>query len=309
MEIPESIGYFKGNCQGGGMSFNILKECRYGPLLFNKNDWPIGTSLRLYGEYAMEELNFLTQLIGKDSLVIDAGANIGTHTVWFSRLADIVVAFEPQRIAFQTLCANVALNNCLNVHAFHAAVGKECGQILVPFRDQNESNNFGGVPLAGATEGEMEQLVTIDSLNLTRCDLIKADVEGMEADLLAGAEKTIAKFRPLLYMEADGAQAPDAMRILMKLFDYECYWHTPNLFNLDNIEKNPEDVFITNGNVMVSINMLCVPAERHAEVHGLKKIMSPDEGVPGSFAMPITQDANGIAYLKQINEKKELANV
>lgn len=289
-------------------AFNIVKECRYGTFVCNKNDWPIGTSILNYGEYAMEELNFLKQLITKDSVVVDAGANIGTHTVWFSQHAATVIAFEPQRIAFQTLCANAALNNCLNVHAFHAAVGKECGQILVPFRDQNQPNNFGGVPLAGATEGEFGQLVTIDSLNLVRCDLIKADVEGMEADLLYGASETIAKFRPLLYLEADGAQAHEAIRMLFKL-GYACYWHMPNLFNPHNIEGNPEDVFITNGNIMVSINMLCVPAERNIEVKGLDMIKSPEESVPNIFPMAITQDAKGAAYLEQIHEKKELANV
>lgn len=284
--------------------FNVMKKCRYGTFLFNRNDWPIGTSLREYGEYAFEELSFLKQMIRPDDLVVDAGANIGTHTVWFSQLAGHVVAFEPQRIAFQTLNANVALNNCLNVHTFHAALGKENGSILVPVRDQNAPNNFGGVPLAGTTDGEPTDLVTLDSLNLTRCDLIKADIEGMEAEFLAGAAETIKRHRPILYMEADGAQAKDAIKMLLDQ-DYECYWSIPNLFNPYNEAAKKEDVFLRdNGTPICSINMLAIPVERHVTVNGLDRIESADD--KPTFKITMHDDEISREYLKQIEKVQSL---
>ena len=285
--------------------FNEIKKCRYGTFLFNKNDWPIGTSLRLYGEYAMDELNFLAQLLNNDSVVIDAGANIGTHTVWFSQHAAHVFAFEPQRIAFQTLNANVALNNCLNVHTFNAAVGDKAGHILVPVRDQHKPNNFGGVPLAGTTEGERTPLMQLDDLRLSRCDLIKADVEGMEAELLVGAARTIATFRPILYMEADGEQASEAIQMLFDL-GYDCYWHIPNLFSTHNIAGNQQDVFFEAiGSPMCSINMLCVPRERNASVIGMKKIESPDEKPHMRIVVPDETDALGKAYYEKVIQKQQ----
>jgi FkbM family methyltransferase len=284
--------------------FNEIKKCRYGTFLFNKNDWPIGTSLRNYGEYAFEELSFLKQMINPDHVVIDAGANIGTHTVWFSQLAGTVISFEPQRIAFQTLNANVALNNCLNVHTFHAALGSECGSIIVPVRDQYKPNNFGGVPLAGETEGEPTTLMTIDSLELSRCDFIKADIEGMEAEFLIGAAHTIAKFRPILYMEADGAEAKEAIKMLMEL-GYECYWSVPNLFNPNNIEGYSTDVFLqSHGTPICSINMLCIPSERNVVVNGLKKIESSDEST--NVFLNVHDDEAGREYIKQIEERKHM---
>jgi FkbM family methyltransferase len=104
-----------------------------------------------------------------------------------------VLAFEPQRISFQTLCANLALNHCRNVRAFNAALGRENGHILVPSRDPTKINNFGGVPLAGATEGESVELMKLDRIQFNKCDFIKVDIEGMEAEFLEGAKETIAQ--------------------------------------------------------------------------------------------------------------------
>lgn len=259
--------------------FNELKLCRSGPMLFNKNDWPIGASLRKYGEFSWGEMMVFEKLVKPGELVLDAGANIGTHTVGFSKLvgpSGCVLAFEPQRISFQTLCANLALNHCTNVHALHAALGRADGEIKVPVREQYARNNFGGVQLAGVTEGETVDLITIDRLQLRACSFIKADVEGMEADVLAGAEKTIARHRPVLYFEADGAQARQMIARLLGE-RYECYWSLPPLFNPRNFAGDEENIFLNNGSEICSINLLGIPAERNITVTDLYRIDSPDE--------------------------------
>jgi hypothetical protein len=48
---------------------------------------------------------------------------------------------------------------------------------------------------------ETVDVMTIDDLRLTRLDLLKIDVEGMEMDVLLGAERTIAIHRPLMIIE------------------------------------------------------------------------------------------------------------
>lgn len=287
------------------MSYNVLLDCRYGKFLVNRNDWPIGTSLIEYGEYAMEELNFLSQLFTKDSVVVDAGANIGTHTVWFAQKCTGVVAIEPQRIAFQTLCANIQLNNLLNVMAYHAALGSHNGTIRVPERDQNHFNNFGGVPLAGVREGNDTALMTLDSLQFGRCDFIKADIEGMEYEFLLGAEQTIRKYRPILYMEADGAQVKQALQYLFDA-EFDCYWHMPNLFNPDNFKENDKDVLKTTNSVMCSINMLCLPREMNIIYRHGKRIETIDEKVPETLSFCI-DTPKAKAYYQQL--EKELEHV
>ena len=122
---------------------NRLKTCRHGEMIFNVHDQHIGRSLDLYGEWAESELELLGLFIKPGDLVVDVGANIGTHTVFFAQRAGAagqVYALEPQRIVFQSLCANLALNGLLNVRAFHAAASRvsrgrsRCRPSLTPSR-------------------------------------------------------------------------------------------------------------------------------------------------------------------------------
>ena len=131
-------------------SFHRLKRCRHGHFLYNVNDLYIGKSLDLYGEFSELELHLLGQWIRPGDVVLDVGANVGTHCVFFARQvgpAGRVLAFEPQRLTFQMLCANIALNDLTNVDCRQAAVGRTPGEILVPYLDPLRQQNFGGLAL------------------------------------------------------------------------------------------------------------------------------------------------------------------
>src|SRR3954469_8060635 len=94
--------------------FNHLRDCRHGPMLFNINDKYIGRSLELYGEFSEPEITLLTSYLRPTDTVVEVGANVGAHTVPRAQAVSgggEVVAFEPQRLIFQTLCANLALNS------------------------------------------------------------------------------------------------------------------------------------------------------------------------------------------------------
>src|SRR5258708_18853798 len=93
--------------------FNELQMCRSGPMLYNKYDIYMGGSLQKYGEFSVGEQEIFAQIVRPGTLLVEVGANIGAHTVELSRMAGRdgeVHAFEPQRIVFQALCANLALN-------------------------------------------------------------------------------------------------------------------------------------------------------------------------------------------------------
>jgi FkbM family methyltransferase len=254
--------------------FNRLKQCRHGMMVYNVNDVYVGRSFDLYGEFSQKEADLFPQLLRPGDLVVEVGANIGAHTLVIAKLVGpqgLVIAYEPQRICFQTLCANIALNSITWVYTYMQAVGRETGSLVVPSLDYTQPNNFGGINLRGHRQGERVQLTTLDSLTLSKCRLIKIDVEGMEIDVLQGAKNVIAKHRPFLYVENDRQEQSDALIRFIDSLGYNMYWHRPALFNPDNYLKHSENVF---GNI-VSINMLCAPQGKGPPIMGFQPVAVP----------------------------------
>ena len=250
---------------------NRLIPGRHGLTLYNKHDKYIGRSLELYGEFSQLEVELFGQVIRPGWHVVEAGANIGVHTVPLARLvgdSGQVHAFEPQRVVFQTLCANVALAGLTNVRCHHAAVGELAGEIVIPAIDYRQENNFGGLGLGEFKQGEKVPLITIDSLKLTACHFLKADVEGMELAVLRGARATIEKFRPILYVENDRQDKSAPLIQQIRELGYKLYWHRPPLFNPGNYFENHANAFGT----VISLNMLCIHASVKASISGLKEV-------------------------------------
>jgi FkbM family methyltransferase len=255
-------------------SFNRLTSARYGQMIYNVHDRYVGRSLELYGEFSEGEVEVFRQLVAPGDLVLDIGANIGAHTVFFAGAvgpSGVVLAFEPQRIIYQTLCGNMALNSIQNAYCFHAAVGAAPGHIVVPQLDFNRSNNFGGLELGAFTEGDRVQIQTIDGLRLGRCKFIKVDVEGMELEVLRGCVQTIERLKPVIYVENDRPEKSDALVRFIHSLGYRMLWHHPCLYNPQNHLGNSTNVF---GSI-ASHNMLCFPITAKNTLIGFEPVGVP----------------------------------
>jgi FkbM family methyltransferase len=253
--------------------FNQLIAGRDGYFLYNRNDHYIGRSIEQYGEFSALEMKLFAQLCVPGSIVIEVGANIGAHTVGLARLVGPqgrVLAFEPQRLPFQVLCANVALNSLDNVDCFWAAAGRQDGFIQVPDLDPRKEYNFGGVTLVGSRGGTRVTCVTLDQyVTLPKVDLVKIDVEGMEAEVLGGGERLLRQFKPVLYVENDRLEKSEALMRLIASFDYRLYWHCPPLFNPDNFFGNAQNAYPN----VVSANMLCVHRDSPIRTTGFQEVV------------------------------------
>jgi FkbM family methyltransferase len=234
-----------------------LKQCRYGPMLFLANDQYIGGALDKYGEFSEGEVHLFRQIIKPNWIVMDVGANHGTHTVALAQIVGRggkVYSFEPQRVLYQLVCANLALNGLDNVNAYCGAVGRDLGFLNVPRVDYTRPNNFGALEMGG-TGGESVPMVTVDSLLLPALHFAKIDAEGMEGDVIAGASDTIARYRPILYMENDRPdKAPGLIQQMWDL-DYNLYYHLPYYYNRYNFYGVAENIY----GGTISVNMLCIP--------------------------------------------------
>lgn len=238
-------------------------------MIFNNTDVWIGRSYEHYGEYSDFEVGFLQSLLNKGDVCIDVGANIGSLTVPMAQQvgpSGLVVAIEPQQFIYHTLCGNVALNNLINVTCLQRACSDVEKVLWVPCVDYTQDGNYGGVSIEEqdeirnlGVEGKAYPVatLTIDQLQLARCNLIKVDVEGMELEVLKGAVKTIQRYRPYLYVECDRESKVDELVKFIKNLGYDFDTHLPPLFNEENYFKNPVNVLDKPGKRTVSANLFC----------------------------------------------------
>jgi len=213
----------------------VLAASDHGTMIVNRNDQRmqtptagIGVGFQILSRssfdpdevgVALDILNQRRRDFGDGVVAIDCGAKIGVHAIEWARAMHgwgEVLAFEAQERLFYALAGNIALNNCLNARALHAAVGAADGRIRVPVPDYDRPASFGSLELRRHAANEFigqtvdddpgagadTRLLAIDSLELPRCDFIKLDIEGMEVEALDGAARTIARCRPILLIEA-----------------------------------------------------------------------------------------------------------
>ena len=111
----------------------------------------MGRSLDLYGEFSEGEVELFRQLLQPGDIVLEAGANIGAHTVFLARAVGSsgrVIAYEPQRAIFNLLRQNLTANELGSAEPRLAALGSSITTIRVPPLDYAAADNFGGVELA-----------------------------------------------------------------------------------------------------------------------------------------------------------------
>ncbi len=253
--------------------FNQLAQGKDGYYLYNQNDMYVGKAIEKYGEFSALEMSLLSQLCRPGDTVIEVGANIGSHTVGLAKRVGPtgrVLAFEPQRLLFQTLCANIALNSLVNVECYWAAVSSKPGTITVPEPDPTEEDNFAGISMLGADEGLQVDCLVLDRfLSLPRVKMLKVDVEGMEADVLRGGEQLIGRHKPIIYVENDRIDSSEALIRLIDSMGYRMYWHLPPLFNPRNFYSEKENIFPN----VVSVNMICIHRDSKTELDGSSEIV------------------------------------
>jgi FkbM family methyltransferase len=255
-----------------------LVPSKHGPMLVNRHDVYMGQAYLKYGEYSELELQFLRIMLQFPGLVIEIGANMGALTIplaaELARQGREMLVFEPQPVIFQQLCANLALNGLMNVKALPYACGKANGAVQFAVPDYRTRGNFGATEMqagpVGAQRKETVQCVRLDDLvGSANVGVIKIDVEGFELDVLQGAVTTLERCKPVLYVENDRVEQSAALIQWLMDHDYQLWWHLPPLFNPDNHLGVKEDAYPG----IHSINMLCVPRSRSANIEGLPQIV------------------------------------
>lgn len=257
----------------------VLQDFKYGRIMRPGGDYYIGDSIALYGEYCEAEIDIYRQCVHKDDYVLDIGANIGACTIPLAQMVGAngrVYAFEPQRVIFQMLCGNVMLNNLMNVYTQNVAIGRNRSKIKIndKYLDPTISHTNTGSFEIEKNPGDYEiEIISIDDLQLPKCDFIKCDTEGMGTDVLYGAENTIRKFLPTIYIEREYDDKGKSIVDFLHKLKYKIYKHDPTLYNDSNFFNDVYDAYLTytdypNVNYYVNYNWLCVPETFEKSVQG-----------------------------------------
>lgn len=151
--------------------------------------------------YEKEILDYLAFNYKKHGIIIDVGANIGNHTVYFANFLkyDGILAFEPVPENYSLLKKNVGAYK--NVVAVEAAASDFNGRIAIA----RNFNNMGASKVLNRDE-EFEGILIadcakIDSYYMFNVTLLKIDAEEHEPWVLKGAAETIERWHPLILIE------------------------------------------------------------------------------------------------------------
>ena len=153
-----------------------------------------------------DELNYLRQFVGRCDSIVEVGAAVGNHTVFFAntlspKTVDVFDAFGP---AVEQIRDNVSLNcskpGSAKVTVHHAAVGATMGQL----------NIF----------EHLVPVVRLDEVLKHHVDFIKIDVDGMEMEVLEGCRGLFVRDRPKMMIEVQTELKP-RFRSFIGEYNYE----------------------------------------------------------------------------------------
>ena len=162
-------------------------------------------------------LLIIGQLIKRFNLkhFLNIGCHIGTVALPLSKYIEKVTAIEAYPMTFKHLEEHIKINNIKNIQVFNLAIGDENKKIYF-LDDENirVKNNTGGMHVI--TEEDIvnkrlssdihskkysNEMKKLDDLNISDFDILLADVEGKEYELLKGGKNKITKYKPIIIVE------------------------------------------------------------------------------------------------------------
>lgn len=221
-----------------------------GDIFYFGFDGPIGDSIRLYGQWARSEIEFLEQFIAEGDTVVDGGANIGTHTLGFAQACGQdgrVIAVEASPEIAALLTKSIIINNLPQVEVLNAALGEEEGTCTVPRLDPGRRQNTGVLQALPSDTQQREGLqvkqIPLDSLELSQLALLKLDIEGGELAALKGAARTIEAHRPVISVEVLRLSSALPIVELLQPVGYKTFFCSFAAFDPENHKGETENIF------------------------------------------------------------------
>ena len=165
-----------------------------------------------------------TPYLNKFKNTLDIGAATGMYSSHFAEHSKSVICFEAVPPVYKQLEKIKQKHN--NVITHNIAVSNEVGLLDFYVDDKRLSNSS----FQNLVEGQKIQVetTTIDSLKLVDVGFIKVDVEGVELDVLVGANDTIEEYKPTCMVEVYAKFNKYPVETTFEFFfnrDYRCFYN------------------------------------------------------------------------------------
>lgn len=187
------------------------------------------------GMHDFAEMGFLLHFLQHDELFVDVGANAGAYTLLAAGVCNAhVIAVEPVSRTCGLLEKNLALNELLDkVEIQNIALGASVDALHISITAADAWNHIVTNP-AKAKSVEQVKVMPLDQLcAATVPSLLKIDVEGYEANVLAGAHQVLDhKTLKAIIIELNGSGrrfgfSDDAIHELLLTYNFRPYQYEP----------------------------------------------------------------------------------
>lgn len=215
-----------------------------GTFAIEPKDMSVGRALLKSGEYGLDEVKRIVDLVGAQGKVLFVGTHVGAIAIPVSKLVSKVIAVEANPSTFKLLHYNKLLNGCENLELHELAAGENSGEIEFLL---NTANSGGSKRMPSirkinyfydSPEVVKVKLRALDEVINNSVDLILMDIEGSEYFALKGMSRLLDSAKHLII-----EFIPDHLRNVSAV--------SPNEF-IELIEPHFNHLFIPSLGVMVT---------------------------------------------------------
>lgn len=182
-----------------------LVSIRNTPMVIFEGPECISDDIVKYNDFWEFELfNKFKEYFPKEGLMLDIGANMGTHCVQFKHyFPDLKIwAFEPFLENFNLLKSNT--DRYHDVHCFNIGIGSKSS--MVHFGNEQVRNS--GVIRIVDESNVTNLVIALDTIEFPEpIKFIKIDIEGHELSAFEGMKNTLLKYKPIIWLEDNNLTA------------------------------------------------------------------------------------------------------
>ncbi len=208
----------------------VVADLRGGGKVRARLDDFVGRSVFFFGDLDPKVRWICKRILRPGDVVVDVGANIGMVTMMAARLVGAtghVYAVEPQVDLAEQVALSARLNGYRNVSVHAIALSDTSGQmtLVVPIDNAGAASLVGGQSGRTATVNVERTDAFLRSIGVGDVRLLKIDVEGHEAAVIAGATSALQASGPdVVLFEEHGSPAHlQASVRLIQDFGYEVF--------------------------------------------------------------------------------------